>query len=835
MAKRIFYSLIFVLIICSLKLSAQEVSLSVEQMPLNKVLTQLIEEYNAAISFDDMTLSKYKVSADKSFNNSEQAVKYLISNLPLEMEVSGGVIIVFKKIRVSEKKQWTISGRIVEKGSGEPLSYSNIVINDNGTVSDLMGNFSFTSNKDSVFNLRVSYLGYYIKDTVLFSSKNVRINLSPATIGLSEVEIKNQMVDNSGQYGMKAGMVKLNQRVANFLPGYGDNAVFNLLRLQAGILASGEQTNGLIIWGSYEGQSKVVFDGFTIYGLKNFNDNISSFNPLMAKDIEIYKGGYDASMGDRVGGIVKVNGKMGSIDKTRFEFTANNMTLNAIVEIPIRKKSSLLFAFRNTYYELYDQNDFSSLLRRNTDNNSNNDVTVVPDYRFRDMNLKYSTRFGKNDDLFYVSFYGGVDKFSYNIDEVFTKVNFIKESSENNTQSGASAFYGKQWSAKSRTNFTLSYSSIRSQFSDNLKIIPANISNIKYKEDKQTDNRLNESSLKFDNIFNINKYHSIETGAEILSNRMILVEDTFNINYLNQQQNSPRLNLYFQDNIFISNKISVKPGLRATHSTLLKDIYLDPRISLKYQATEKLKFNLAWGIYHQFVSHSSVVDENGNYRFLWTVADNDEVPVLSAQHYVLGTNFNAGGFTANVEAYYKNTKGLTRFIRSFQYHIEDIFTGESRAYGIDFLVKQDIGKHSFWVSYSLSKTEELFTYFLIQVYRLAPQDQRHEIKVAGLLNFDPFFVSADYVYGSGFPDYIYQMQQSTVAEQTYSRLDLSVIYKILNRKLKGEVGLSVLNVLNHKNFKMSNFERIPTDQTNTINVYAEAIPFTPTLYLKIYL
>jgi len=835
MAKRVFYSLIFILLICSLKLSAQKVSLSINQMPLNKVLTKLIDDYNAAISFDDRALSKYLVSADKTFNNSEQAVKYLIIGLPLEMEISGGVIIVFKKSGEVKNREWTISGRIVERGSGEPLPYSNIVVNDNGTVSDLMGNFSFTSKKDSVFNLKVSYLGYYIKDTVLYSSKNVRINLSPASIGLSEVEIKNQMVDNSGQYGMKAGMVKLNQRVANFLPGYGDNAVFNLLRLQAGILASGEQTNGLIIWGSYEGQSKVVFDGFTIYGLKNFNDNISSFNPLMAKDIEVYKGGYDASMGDRVGGIVKVNGKMGSIDKTRFEFTANNMTLNAIVEIPIRKKSSLLFAFRNTYYELYDQNDFSSLLRRNTDNNSNNDLTVVPDYRFRDMNIKYSTRFGKNDDLFYVSFYGGIDRFSYNIDEVFTKVNFIKESSENNTQSGASAFYGKQWSAKSRTNFTLSYSSIRSEFSDNLKIIPANISNTKVKEDKQTDNRLNESSLKIDNIFNINKYHSIETGAEILSNRMILVEDTFNINYLNQEQNSPRLNLYFQDNILISNKISVKPGLRATHATLLKDIFLDPRISLKYQVTEKLKFNLAWGIYHQFVSHTSVLDENGNYRYLWTVADNEGVPVLSSQHYVLGANFIASGFTVNVEAYHKKTEGLTRFIRSVKYNIEDVFTGKSRTYGIDFLLKKNFGVHSFWVSYSLSKTEELFTYFLNQQYRLSPQDQRHEIKVAGLLNFDPFFVSGDYVYGSGFPDYIYEMNQSSVAEQTYSRLDVSVIYKFLNRKLKGEVGLSVLNVLNHKNFKMSNFERIPTDQTNTVNVYAEAIPFTPTLFLKIYL
>ena len=59
-----------------------------------------------------------------------------------------------------------------------------------------------------------------------------------------------------------------------------------------GILASGESTNDLVIWGSYAGHSQVLFDGFTIFGLKNFNDNISSFNPLMAKDIEVMKGGF---------------------------------------------------------------------------------------------------------------------------------------------------------------------------------------------------------------------------------------------------------------------------------------------------------------------------------------------------------------------------------------------------------------------------------------------------------------------------------------------------------------------------------------------------------------
>ena len=37
-----------------------------------------------------------------------------------------------------------------------------------------------------------------------------------------------------------------------------------------GILAAGEQSNDLLIWGGYESHSQIKFDGFTVFGLKNF-------------------------------------------------------------------------------------------------------------------------------------------------------------------------------------------------------------------------------------------------------------------------------------------------------------------------------------------------------------------------------------------------------------------------------------------------------------------------------------------------------------------------------------------------------------------------------------
>jgi len=818
-------------------LLGQEFAVSANDLPLNKILTQLINEHNASISFNDKALSEYKLTINSSFNSVEEAVSFLVSDLPLEYELNHGVIIIYQKKTEKKKKKWVFSGRVIEEGSAEPLPYSHVIINDKGTITDLMGNFSHTTETDSIFIIKVSHLGYFILDTIIEGTQDMTFKLMPASIGLSEVVIENSVVEKNGQYGLQPGLIKLNHRVAGFLPGYGDNSVFNLLRLQPGILASGEQTNELIIWGSYEGHSKVVFDGFTIYGLKNFNDNISSFNPLLAKDIEVYKGGFDVTMGERVGGIVNITGKLGNIEKTSFVITANNMTLNGMVEIPIAKKGSLILAFRHTYYELYDPNDLAILIRRNNDADSTNDVDVniQPDYKFRDLNIKYSTRLGKNDDLFYVSFYGGTDNFAYNIDETFKNFQFLKNTKEENTQSGASIFYGKKWSATNRSNFTFSYSSIRSKYFDDVKLIFPQFGNTDQIEDKYTDNLLNETSLKVDNTIDLNAWHKLMVGAEILTNRVELVEDTFNINYLQMEKESPRLNLYAMDNISLGKMMTIKGGVRFTHAVGLEKIYFDPRISMSFAPNKKWRFNLAWGIYHQFIARSSVLDGNGNYRYLWTVSDNEDVPVLTAYHYIFGSSFTSSGFTFNVDAYYKQTDGLTRFIRSVQYNIEDVFIGKSKSYGVDFLLKHDFRSHSFWVSYSLSRTEELFEYFLDGNYRRAPQDQRHEVKLAGLLNFDPFFFSADYVYGSGFPDFIYNQQPNNTSSHIYSRLDVSFIYKFLNRKLNGEAGLSILNVLNRQNFKLANFERIPANQSSSINIYAEAIPFTPTLFLKFYL
>lgn len=825
----------FILLILGvLSAYAQEIRVDADNVPLSNVLVEIRDTYNVQLSFDDQLLSGYSVTLTKTFNNPQSALTKLISNFPLGLEQSGEVFIIFSiRQKAKEKRVFRLAGQVLESGSNEPLPYSHVIINGLTLATDLRGSFSFVSNQDSVFTLKASQLGYYILDTIIDAGTSHQFFLTPSVIGLKEVVILDKRIEKSTQIGDQAGVERLNHKVANYLPGYGDNSVYNLLRLQPGILASGESTSEPIIWGSYSGHSKIMFDGFTIYGLKNFNDNISTFNPFMAKDIEVLKGGYDARYGERVGGIINITGKNGNRQKTGFEFCINNMTLNGMLEVPVSKNGSLLVSFRQTYYNLYDP--WERKLNRNngSQNDTGNIITlnVVPDYVFRDLNLKYSTSFSDND-LFYISLYGGSDKFSYSINEPITYFNLLKDTREEMKQGGASVFYGKTWLKGNTSNFSVSWSGLQSVYNDDVRTEVINLGFIKQLQDRVSDNGLDEFTARVDNRIAIDENQALEFGGGFIYNHSTLLEDTFGVNFVNINRDAQRTFLYLQ-NVISNNRIgNFKVGFRTYFAHNIGKVYFEPRISASVNLSEFWKLNVAWGVYNQFVVKSSVVDLLGNYRYLWAVSNGDDTPVTNAMHFVMGTAFHKNDFTLSVEGFLKNTTGLTRYIRFQRWNVEGVFEGKSRSYGIDLMLQKEYRGHQAWIAYTFSKVEEHFDYQRNNVYRRAPQDQRHELKLAALVNLDPVYLSANYVFGSGFPAGIFSFS-GYEDDYNYSRLDVSFIYKFLDRKLKGEAGLSILNVLNTRNLKYENFEMVPAFQTSSINIYTEAIPFTPTLYLKI--
>lgn len=833
----------------SIAAMAQEVEISCRKQPLNRLLVDLREKYQIQLSYDDNYLARFEVSVQRKFASPQKAFDFILKDLPVAYEKVGNVFLFFPKTTETKTKIFLLSGHIADQKSLESLPYTHLRINETNLISDQEGNFSYESSRDSLFHLQVSYLGYFQLDTLVHASTKKQFTLKSTDYKIPEIKVKGLKVANYLQVGNNPGELRLNHVVAKFLPGNADNSVFNLLRLQPGILAAGEQSNDLIIWGSYEGQTQVLFDGFTLFGMKNFNDNISAVNPFMVKDIQVLKGAYSAEHGGRVGGLVNISGADGDVQKVRLKSSINNMTLNGMLSVPLSDRSALTFALRQTYYELYDSKQLSFAAGRAGKGSGTTDRTIFPDYNFHDFNFKYSGK-SKTGDSYSISSLYGEDRFSYslNTESVQSKIGY--EDHEHNKQLGGSAFYLKTWKNGSRTKLSAAYSSLNKELRTLRRIgfRPVDSGsgsdnghgqgggsgeqpdfNTVLNQDKQSVNQIAELNLTVSHHLSLAEKHQIEAGISYLSDRVTFREDSFEIQVVTQQLEGSRLNAYLEDFYSVNPWMELRFGMRANYSLNLKRFYFQPRISSAIKLTENLKINAAWGLHNQFISRSSLIDPEGNYHFLWTVCDNQSIPVLESTHNVLGVTFHKNQFIFSVEGFAKKTSGLTRYIDAL--NEANLFRGESKARGLDFFLKQEYRGHSFWISYSLSQTLEKFDYFSVPEYLPALQDQRHELKAAAILNFRPFHFAANYVFGSGFNDPRLAVDGET--GQNYNRLDVSATYTVSAKRLNIECGVSILNVLNNNNLKFANFIRVPEDQETWLDLQPQAIPFTPTVFVNL--
>jgi hypothetical protein len=827
---------------------SQKISIQAKNKPLNRVLVGIRDEYKIQLSFNDSRLAAYRVTVQRVFSSPEEAFSFLIKGLPLHCEKRGEVYLFYSSATEVKNEdpakdppnpeRYLLAGKIINKFNRESLPFSSILVNDHGLLSDSRGFFSFISTTDSVFKLKISYLGFYILDTIVRPG-SATFELTPSVVELQRVVIVGKNVEYSILSGEKTGTTKLNHKVANFLPGFSDNSVFNMLRLQPGILAAGEQSNDLVIWGSYEGQSQVLFDGVTIFGLKNFNDNISAVNPLMAKDINVQRGGFGAELGGKVGGIVNVTGIDGNILSPTAKVSINNMTLSGVASTPVGKSAAAVLAFRQTYYDLYNSAKLNVSQNAASVASEGSTVNIYPDYVFHDLNLKFSGK-SKLNDTYFVSLFTGGDKFNYSVSQPRTVptlgnrkevYNVSSDVDEKNTQKGIASFYGKIWKNGNTSNFSLGYSGLSTILSNYQQVIRSLTGKSIYDRIETTTNSIDEASFKLDNKFNVSENQTIEFGTALIRDKIKLKEDSANVTTYQKNDKSTALSLYLLDNIYISKRLSAKIGERVDHPANIGKFYFQPRVSASFKLTDNLKLNGSWGQYNQFVVKTSVTDEDGNYHYFWAVSDNKDIPVLLSSQRVLGLSFTKNDFLVNVEGYSKRIFGITRFVQN-RAGLKFVYQGDSKGMGLDVLVKKDYKGNSAWVSYSLGQTLEYFPYFSDNNYRRAPQDQTHEIKIAGLLNLSPFFVSANYVYGSGFPNQA-PLTATTEAIPAYHRFDAAVTYQFTRRKFHLETGVSVLNVFNSHNIKYSNFVRLPASQTNTIDINAEAVPFTPALFLNL--
>jgi hypothetical protein len=752
-------------------------------LPLSQLLLKLQQEHGIQISYNEELVKNCSVHTAKE-GSVEEKLNELLTTCNLSFERIGEVYIVTLPSEPQVKKEKKLlRGKVVDLLSNEPLPFSTVRINDASMMADVNGMFAYETSSDTLLSLKISYIGYQIKDTVFYKGGDVFIGMQSKSESLSEVVIKAREDQYLFPIENRIGVTKVSRSYASFLPGNRDNVMFNMLRLQPGIMAAGEQTNDFFIWGAYKGQTHVIFDGITLFNSGSLNENISAVNPLIISDMEVYKGGYNVGLNDRVGGVVKITSNQGDTAKFRSTININDQTSSGTFNIPILKKTVLQASFRYSS-KLFDKIEFTK-----------NDQ-FVSQTNFSEINLKYTVHISPNDKI-YLGFLSSLDNDEKELNFDKETINFRAFSERVNKQQGAVVSYFRNWKSGGITDIKAVHSRLNSSLVQINEVEQQNSI-----DQFVSENLIEEQAVRINHKVRSKKKTSVEVGAGIVNNYSLYDRNQKVATQKKTVTSNYRGYTFYKNTIRFNKILSVEPGIKLDFPLKILKPQIQPRIKLQVKVNDRLTVSSAIGRYAQFINEYSVVDKGNNLSSYWDVTNSK--PLLS-NHYTLSSQFKGITSILKMEGYYRTTSGLSRFVLNNDEFV--LSNGDSYSYGLDILFNKEIKQHNFWVSYSFGKTNEWFDYFATEKYERAPHDQRHEFKTGGIMNFRPLYFSYGYVFGSGLPYYYESL--SFIKTVPYNRFDISGMYRFAIKNIKVETSISVLNLFNHENVRYNDFFNFP--------------------------
>lgn len=835
----------------------------VADIKLSTLLSDLKDRYDIYISFNDDELSKYSISLTKEFSSIDKLLDRLLKSTKLQFSKEDNSYIIYP---LEEKISLPIfKGVVLDIATGRTLIGANVIYEGGSVQTDRFGQFTLNSLEPKVCKVNVSYVGFeQIEFTCIEKSNNI-IYLNQLTTNINQVDVVGDNATSSRiEVGEESGKLKLNPEIASILPGAGDNMIFTYLRLMPGVRAAGE-ANTLSIRGSTKEENLVLFDGFKLYNLWTFKDGISSINPLLVSDIELYKSGGDVSSGDRTGGYLEINGNSSVEDRSRVTTVINSSTLNLLGAVALSDKFSIAAAARTSYFNKVnkEEEEFSSDLSNIILNKADGTISLStisygeldPEYGVSDLNVKVAGDLSSNNKLY---FSGYLSKDNYSYTQISIEDSLLHNSVfQNGGNRGAAVYFSHQSNSGYKITSQFSYS----QTDKTLSQKEVSLTGLYGANTKDfAENSISEYQLKTGISKQIGSDHIVDGGVEINRGDSYLfmsdftrdngklygvdLAETFS-DYSISNSERLRYSLYLKDQYFRDQNLQIEGGLRFIYSDLMNKAYLEPRGSARYRANDKLTFSIMGGIYHQF---ERLIPVDGRFDEYWIYAEKDNIKALKSIQTSAGVNYKTEKIEFSAEPFFRDASNLYELISFGDNYI--LSTKQMRNYGMDLFYKRKSKYVDSWVSYTYMRSKE--KQFGETRFSDADLDQRHELKLASIFRFKRFTVVCNYVLGSG----LYEGDESTakveyrsptvessgrVAEhirsyrdsfdlnRAYSRFDLGAVYGFETKRIEGECGVSILNLFNRKNIDIAN---LSYDDSN-IEIRSENLEITPIIFLKL--
>lgn len=590
----------------------------------------------------------------------------------------------------------TISGFVHDETNGEALIGANVYIKElnTGSTTNNSGYFVIPGLKDGNYTLVVSYIGYKtteMKVELKVGAKtNFKIQLKPDVLKTGEIIVTGDSVRTIEKLFIKpVSKMEFSQKQINAIPKMVEADLLRALQTVPGITALSDFSSALYVRGGTPDQNLYLIDGTDVYNPEHAFGIFSTFNTNAIKKVDLSKGGFGAEYGGRLSSVMDVTNLDGN--RNNFQGIVNISLLSAstTLQMPIGEIGSVSGSLRRTYID-------QTYARW---------VDEIPDYYFYDGNLKGFFDLSENDKLTF-SFFKSQDNLDYRYDKEKESMRFLYDWGNTTGSLNWKHIFNPQLFA----SFWVTLSRFESHFSFD------DIYNMK--EKNYLSDYAFKGALEYYYSSNLNFKFGIE--QKLLHG---LYEFSWDNGLVDINKNRQFTTSYFSINYKPIKDLDVEVGLRHNYFNSEKKYSdFDPRFSIKYRLTDKSNVKFATGIYHQYLNRIPRLF----FASIWTTAD-EYTKGSESKHFILSYQRELGDVVQfETELYYKTYKNIYSYNTTFNATVsptefsengypvyrssEGLFNeGDGKSYGIEFLLRKEVGAITGWISYSLSKTEYTFT------------------------------------------------------------------------------------------------------------------------------
>lgn len=580
--------------------------------------------------------------------------------------------------------------------TGEPLPFANVVFvgRGTGTTTNRLGYFFQRIQQSDTIHVRVSYVGYQAFDTLLIrvaGEVTIAAHLRPTPVAMREVEVLGQSkFFDKGSY---PSAIVFQAKELTALPSPGERDLLRSLQRFPGVSFQSEMSSSIYVRGGTPDQTLIQLDGITVYNPSHVFGFFSMFNMDAIKAARIMKGGFPAEFGTRVGSVLDILSADG--DRSRFGGKASFGLINGSLFLngPLGRGSWMVSA-RRSYM------DFLT--------NTLGIPFPLPDYFFHDLHGRVTQQLDDNNRLSATILYNLDD-----LDFVSEKNSDVIDEAVYSTWSNRliGIEWGSSLSSSAYLRTILSSSSYHGNLDATQNVLlvsfPGGSRLINY------GNQLEDLSIKSELEWSPATGHSVKLGAFLTNYDLSYSTNASFDGYKSEVLRDYSIDgVLVQDEIELTDKLTVTPGLRITKYSRRDDLYFEPRIVAGIRIAPTLLAKIGSGIYQQWINggQPAYFLTFSGIDFWFPVGESVRPPKSTQVSADLLWNVQPG-IDLTVSAYNSKVENLVELRPNFEesQNLSGVFySGRGRNFGLEAMLEVNRGDIHAMAGYTLSWVNRWF-------------------------------------------------------------------------------------------------------------------------------